>query len=247
MTNWRLVNRTWCLWPSRPKALIEMIGGSYLSASPHISYKRLLEGLFNKNIAIHSWSYLPGFDHQKQSNEAWKEFRNCRKKLEMRVGESTKIIRLGHSLGCKLHLLAPDGGRSISGLISISFNNFTAKESIPMLSKLTKDSGKYKEFNPSPNETMRLINQRYIQSRNLLISFKNDELDETNKLLSCLREREGNDESSSIKLSGDHLTPVSFGLRQNLLGKWSNDKKKSESIKIIINTINDWAFLTSSS
>ena len=75
MTQWRKINRTWCIWPSRPKELIEMIGGSYLGISPNISYKRLLEGLGKKNIAIHAWNYIPGFDHQAQANEAWKEFR----------------------------------------------------------------------------------------------------------------------------------------------------------------------------
>ena len=127
MTQWRKINRTWCIWPSRPKELIEMIGGSYLGISPNISYKRLLEGLSKKNIAIHAWNYIPGFDHQAQANEAWKEFRECRFKLESRIGiKSYKPIRLGHSLGCKLHLISPDRGRISKLFIGLSFNNFKA-------------------------------------------------------------------------------------------------------------------------
>ena len=53
MTHWRKIDQTWCSWPSNPTGLIEMIGGSYLSASPNISYKKLLNALSEKNIAIH--------------------------------------------------------------------------------------------------------------------------------------------------------------------------------------------------
>ena len=109
MTNWRKIDQTWCSWPSKPTALIEMIGGSYLAATPNISYKTLLNSLSQKNIAIHAWSYIPSLDHQAQANEAWKDLRKCRLKLESRIGNiSYEPIRLGHSLGCKLHLIAPD-------------------------------------------------------------------------------------------------------------------------------------------
>ena len=58
--------------------------------------------------------------------------------LEKRVGLITKSIRLGHSLGCKLHLLSPDGGRNSDGLVAISFNNFKADKSIPLLKKMSR-------------------------------------------------------------------------------------------------------------
>ena len=240
MKNWRLINRTWCLWPSRPNALIEIIGGSYLSGTPQISYKRLLEGLFQKDLAIHAWTYLPGFDHQTQANQAWKEFRSCKNKLENRIGNKVQSIRLGHSLGCKLHLLAPDGGRNARSLIAVSFNNFTAKKSIPMFSELSPKSGKYSEFKPDPLETLRLIRECYMQPSNLLIRFKEDHLDETSTLLGCLKQRSGEDKSCELEMYGDHLTPASFGLRKNLLGQWANDKAKREQIKSLTETISNW-------
>jgi len=247
MTNWRLIKRTWCLWPARPKALIEVIGGSYLSGSPQISYKRLLEGLYNKNLAIHAWTYLPRIDHQTQANEAWKEFRSCKNKLENRVGVKLKSIRVGHSLGCKLHLLAPDGGRNASSLIAISFNNFTAIKSIPLFSKFQSKTTKYRDFHPNPIETLRLIRECYIQPSNLLIRFKEDNIDETSKLLGCLRNRSREDNSHTVEMDGDHLSPASFGLRQNLLGQWANDKSKRETINNLIETINNWSSSFSSS
>ena len=72
MPSWRKIGPTWCNWPAKPKALIEMIGGSYLSIKPELSYKRLLSGLLKKKFAIHSWSYIPNFDHQIQANQAWR-------------------------------------------------------------------------------------------------------------------------------------------------------------------------------
>ena len=77
MSNWRKIDRTWCYWPSNPIALIEMIGGSYLSVTPNITYKSLLESLILKKFAIHAWSYIPSFDHQAQANDAWKCLRKC--------------------------------------------------------------------------------------------------------------------------------------------------------------------------
>ena len=78
MPNWRKIDQTWCSWPSKPVALIEMIGGSYLAATPNISYKRLLNALAKSNIAVHAWSYIPGLDHQFHANQAWKDFRLCK-------------------------------------------------------------------------------------------------------------------------------------------------------------------------
>ena len=223
MTKWRSEGDTWCLWPSQPCGLIEMIGGSYLAASPQITYRRLLEDINKEGIAIHAWSYVPSFDHQSLANRAWKSFRKCRQLLKKRVGACPDALRLGHSLGCKLHLLAPDGGRNSKALVTLSFNNFAAENSIPMLRKFAPKLGFYSEFSPSPSETMKLIKDRYIQPRNLLISFEEDTLDQSQSLLNCLKNRPY-DLSQKLNLQGNHLTPASAGLRQNILGEWADDQ-----------------------
>ena len=137
MSHWRRIGNLWCLWPSKPIGIIEMLGGSYLASTPHISYRRLLEELHSKNLAIHAWGYLPGLDQQAQANEAWKALRAIRNQLKERISSLPPSTRLGHSLGCKLHLLAPDGGRNGNGLIAMSFNNFTANRSIPLLKEFS--------------------------------------------------------------------------------------------------------------
>ena len=55
MTRWRRLGNVWGLWPAQPIALVEMVGGSYLAASPQLSYRRLLEGLADHNLAVHAW------------------------------------------------------------------------------------------------------------------------------------------------------------------------------------------------
>ncbi len=239
MQNWRLIGNTWCIWPSKPKGIIEMIGGSYLACTPNFSYKQLLEGLFKKNLAIHAWRYLPSFDHQLHANKAWKEFRKCREHLISRVGKPIDSYRLGHSLGCKLHLLSPDLGRNSKSLITLSFNNYKADKSIPMLGKLKRKLSLESEFSPSPEETMNLISRKYLQVNNLLIKFRNDGLDQTNLLIRSLKDRDL-DKSKMIQLDGDHLTPASVGLKKAVLGESSDDYLKHKQINLLIETINNY-------
>ena len=235
----RRIGDVFCQWPSRPVGLIEIIGGSYISIKPEVTYKKLIAGFLKRNFAVHSWSYIPNFDHQVQANHAWKQFRRSRNILEERVGLIRKSIRLGHSLGCKLHLLAPDGGRNSNGLVAISFNNFKADQSIPMLKKISKRLKFQTEFSPSPNETINVIKEHYEQINNLLITFKNDKLDQNNLLLQCLKERDF-DESEVIQIEGNHLTPVSLGLKEKLLKPNFQGSLKYKKIDFIVDQITHW-------
>ena len=145
-------------------------------------------------------------------------------------------IRDRHSLGCKLHLISPDGGRNCEKFISISFNNFSAKRSIPFLKKISQKLEFNSEFSPSPERTFGIIKKTYNQKNNFLIKFNSDELDQTDKLLSCLRARK-EDNSKGIKLKGTHTIIASAGLRENFLGDWADDDFKRYTIKQISNLI----------
>tara|TARA_Y100001968_G_C19382773_1_gene731190 strand:+ start:477 stop:1214 length:738 start_codon:yes stop_codon:yes gene_type:complete len=240
MTIFRKRNQIWCLWPSKPIGLIEFIGGSYLATNPQISYRRLLEGLNQKGFAIHAWSYIPGFDHQSQANEAWKALRKLRVQFENRIGGLPKAIRLGHSLGCKLHLLAPDGGRNSHSLIALSFNNFTAEKSIPFVEELSSKIGLQAEFSPNPKETMKIISTSYLQSQNLLIRFEKDNIDQSQYLLDILQNREGIDNTKIILMKGDHLTPASYGIRKFLLRNNTETISKTRKLSQLIDQIHQW-------
>ena len=205
-----------------------------------MSYRRLLEDLCNAGLAIHAWAYVPGFDHQSQAKEAWMAFRQARRQLKDCCGGLPTPLRLGHSLGCKLHLLAPDGGRGSHGLVALSFNNFQADRSIPLLGEIAPRLGVETEFSPSPRETLRLITRHYIQDRNLVVRFGRDELDQSDDLLEALKQRTA-DKTETLQLPGDHLTPASAGLRRSLLGAWADDPKRVEVIRRLTQTIDQWA------
>ena len=230
--SWRQRGSLWLLEPPAARGLIQFIGGSYLAATPQLSYRRLLEALARQGLAIQAWSYVPGFDHQAQANEAWKLFRAARP-------ERLPALRLGHSLGCKLHLLAPDNGRGCSGLSALSFNNFSAERSVPLLAELGPRLGIQSEFSPSPSETLRLVGANYRQPRNLLVRFNRDSIDQSQRLQAVLQARP-HDQTQLRELPGDHLTPASAGLRQNLLGAWADDPSRQRQIDALAETICRW-------
>ncbi len=240
MSRWRQQGSLWCLTPAEPSGLVQFIGGSYLAATPQLSYRRLLEALARRNLAIQAWSYVPGFDHQAQATEAWRAFRRAR---EASTGGGDvvplPVLRLGHSLGCKLHLLAPDSGRGCTGLAAMSFNNFSADRSVPLLADLAPRLGVRTEFSPSPEETLRLIAQLYRQPRNLLLRFGDDRLDQSRQLLKVLQQRPA-DATRLEPQPGDHLTPASAGLRQNLLGAWADDPARQRQIDGLAAQLADW-------
>ena len=234
MTRWRQRGDIWELEPAAlERGTLEFIGGSYLAASPQLSYRRLLEALASLGWRVRAWSYVPGFDHQDQANLAWRRFRQLR-------GADGAVLRLGHSLGCKLHLLAPDGGRGSSSLVALSFNNFSAERSIPLLAELGQQFNFRSEFSPSPEQTLTQVALTYRQPRNLLVRFNRDQIDQSKRLLGVLQARP-DDASELQELPGDHLAPASAGLRQNLLGKWADDPARQQALERIARTIDTWA------
>ncbi|MCP9836975.1 DUF1350 family protein [Cyanobium sp. N.Huapi 1H5] len=245
MTAWRQQGELWRLEPpGRPRGLIEFIGGSYLAASPQLSYRRCLEALAARGWRIHAWSYVPGFDHQAQANAAWRLFRQQRELDPLAPlspgGAGSPLIRLGHSLGCKLHLLAPDGGRRCDGLVALSFNNFSAERSIPFLAELGQQFRFRSEFSPSPEDTLRQIGSSYSQPRNLVVRFSRDTIDQSGRLIGVLQARAG-DASTLLELPGDHLTPASGGLRKQFLGEWADDPARQRSMERLAEQISAWS------
>ena len=240
---WRQRGALWLLEPRptglgpEPRGQIEFIGGSYLAATPQLSYRRLLEALAGRGWQVAAWSFVPGFDHQAQANDAWRAFHALRQQSEV---APARVLRLGHSLGCKLQLLAPDAGRNCLGLAALSFNNFSAERSVPLLAEMGQQFGFRSEFSPSPQETLVQVSTHYRQRRNLLVRFRRDGIDQSPKLLEALQQRPG-DHSELAELPGDHLTPASAGLRQNLLGSWADDPARGRQIDQLAQLITSWA------
>nr|YP_002048882.1 hypothetical protein PCC_0222 [Paulinella chromatophora]ACB42672.1 hypothetical protein PCC_0222 [Paulinella chromatophora] len=240
MYRWEQRGNLWCLNPSRPLGIVEMIGGGYLAARPQISYRFLLEELAAAGLVIRAWSYVPSLDHQGQAIAAWHSFQHEAKRSgPLNYQISRRPIRLGHSLGCKLHLLAPDYGRDCSALLAVSFNNFSINRSIPMWNILTARLGLRTEFNPSPLETLRLIKEKYVNPHNLVVRFNNDKFDQSYRLLETLQNRP-NDRSQILVQQGSHLTPTSLGINDYGHNSWASDYLQRQQIGNFTKKLINW-------
>jgi hypothetical protein len=116
------------------------------------------------------------------------------------------IYGIGHSMGCKLHLLIGSlFSVERSGNILISFNNFSARNAVPLVEQFSPVFAV--EFTPSPLETNQLIAKKYQIRRNLLVKFTNDTIDQTTVLTDVLQTRFPGMVVAQT-LSGNHLTPL---------------------------------------
>jgi hypothetical protein len=124
--------------------------------------------------------------------------------------------------------------------VALSFNNFSAERSVPLLAELGQQLNFRSEFSPSPEETLRQVAGSYRQSRNLLVRFDRDGIDQSSRLLGVLQARAG-DNSELLDLPGDHLTPASGGLRRQVLGAWADDPRRQRAVERIAGAITRWA------
>ena len=221
--HWRQQGSVWLAVPPSPIGVIQFIGGTYLSIQPQLAYRRLVTAFETLGWAVLSWAYSPSFDHQAQADQACSALEHARRR-EPALSADLPVLRLGHSLGCKLHLLAPDGGLGCNRAALLSFNNFSAERSIPFLSTARSYLDMTMEFSPSPSRTLELVADHYQQPSNLLVRFQHDRIDQSPRLHHRLQARFG-DRSALTVLPGDHLTPASVGLRQQWLGQRTHGKK----------------------
>ncbi|MGD1937365.1 MAG: DUF1350 family protein [Cyanophyceae cyanobacterium] len=266
-TSWQEINGNWVLLPPRPIALIHFLGGAFIAAAPQFTYRWLLEHLADQGYAIVATPFVNTFDHWTIARDVFTEFEQTRDHL-YRLGKLRRrtlpVYGLGHSMGCKLHLLL---GSAMSveraGNMFISFNNFPATRAVPLMDQFAPlvqrmernmqdglDKGvnvnlpgelgrsisqsinqsvnqwlgdrrqenpnlgrrfspisNNLEFDPTPDETFQLIEEKYHIRRNLIVKFKTDEIDQSRELYSIFSERFGH--LSSIQLlAGNHLTPI---------------------------------------
>ena len=208
--DWQEISGNWIYIPSRPKAIVHFLGGAFIGAAPHLSYRSLLEETSQQGYGIIATPFLNTFDHIDIARHVIESFEWCVEQLQM-AGKLPKrylpIYGLGHSMGCKLHLLIGSlFAVERAGNILISFNNFPARRSIPFADNLPDDFDF--EFSPNPVETNEIIATKYQVRRNLLIKFKQDDLDQTLRLNPILQQRFSN--LVTLKqLPGNHLTPLS--------------------------------------
>ena len=209
---WLEISGSSVLVPRYPIAIIHFLGGAFVGTAPNFTYRWLLEELAKEGYAIIATPFVNTFDHLAITRNVLNRFEGILDRLQTNnsLGQGyLPIYGIGHSMGCKLHLLI---GSLFSveraGNVLISFNNYPVKKAIPFLDKLDIEDYVNLEFTPSPDETKVIIEKDYLVRRNLLIKFTQDNIDETNVLSPILDEKYPNLIAFQT-LSGNHLTPLS--------------------------------------
>uniref|UniRef100_A0A7C3KHQ9 DUF1350 domain-containing protein n=1 Tax=Oscillatoriales cyanobacterium SpSt-418 TaxID=2282169 RepID=A0A7C3KHQ9_9CYAN len=214
--DWQEISGNWVLLPDRPVALIHFLGGAFVATAPQLTYRRLLERLADEGYAVVATPFVNTFDHKAIAQDVHRSFERTFDVLQSRYlrRRYLPIYGMGHSMGCKLHLLIGSlYPVERAGNILISFNNSSAREAVPFADQVATflqplaTSGIAVEFTPSPAETNQLVLQNYCVRRNLLVKFTNDTLDQSRDLKQLLHERfPGMVVAQTLK--GNHLTPL---------------------------------------
>jgi hypothetical protein len=209
--DWQEVSGNWVLMPPRPIAIVHFLGGAFVATAPQLTYRRLLERLALEGYLIVATPFVNTFDHRAIAQSVLQSFEKTLETLRSTTlrRRFLPIYGVGHSMGCKLHLLI---GSLFSveraGNILISFNNFSARDAVPLVEQFTQFSTMFAvEFTPSPLETNQIVAEQYQVRRNLLVKFSNDTIDQSQALSELLSKRFPGMTATQF-LTGNHLTPL---------------------------------------
>ncbi|HEY9631967.1 MAG TPA: DUF1350 family protein [Coleofasciculaceae cyanobacterium] len=209
--DWQEVSSNWVLIPPRTTGIVHFLGGAFVATAPQVTYRWLLEQMARQGYAVIATPFVNTLNHTAIAREVLNRFETTVERLQARSVLTKRYIPIygvGHSMGCKLHLLIGSlFPIERAGNILISFNNYPAMRAIPFVEQINISPAFNVEFTPSPLETNALIAQHYTVRRNLLIKFTNDDIDQTTSLTPVLQERFP--EMIAVQtLRGNHLTPL---------------------------------------
>ena len=207
--DWKEIKGNWVLIPRNPIGIIHFLGGAFVATAPHLTYRWLLEQLASKGYVVIATPFVNTLDHTAIAQSVLLNFDRTIERLHDSAALRKlylPIYGMGHSMGCKLHLLIGSLFQvERAGNILISFNNYAASDAIPLVEQL--NSALAIEFTPTPLETNKLVQQRYQIRRNLLIKFSNDTIDQSATLSQILQQRFP--EMVTVQtLPGTHTTPL---------------------------------------
>jgi len=209
--DWQEIYGNWVVIPSRPTGIVHFLGGAFVATAPQVTYRWLIEELARQGYVVIATPFVSTLDHAAIARDVLNRFETTLDRLQTTSTLSKRylpIYGVGHSMGCKLHLLVGSlFNVERAGNILISFNNYPAQRAIPLIEQLNISQMFDVEFTPSPLQTNELIAKSYKVRRNLLIKFTDDELDQTISLTEILQQRFPGMVCLQ-KLPGNHLTPV---------------------------------------
>ena len=213
--DWQEISGGWIYLPRREIiGIVHFLGGAFVATAPQVTYRSLLEQIGEQGYAIVATPFLNTFDHGAIAREVLNRFETIVDRLQKTDALGKRylpIYGIGHSLGCKIHLLIGSLFKvERAGNILISYNNYPARRAIPLLEQLQVNITPAfdVEFTPSPGETNQLIIDNYEVRRNLLIKFDRDDIDQTINLNPVLEQRFPQ-MIALLTLPGNHLTPLS--------------------------------------
>jgi len=246
---WQEISSNWVIVPRNPIGIVHFLGGAFVGYLPHITYRLLLENLSAKGFIIIATSFLNSLDHITIAKQALLDFDQALLYLQKKsvLGKAyLPIYGVGHSMGCKIHLLIGSLYKvDRVGNILISFNNYAASDAIPLVEKL--NSNLNIEFTPTPQETQDLVHENYNIRRNLLIRFTHDTLDQSTILRKILQQRFP-EMLTAKTLQGNHFTPINQDLSWKLgrefnpldaMGQWLRQEAYRD-LNQLKYTINVW-------
>ena len=214
---WQEISGNWVYLPRQEIiGIVHFLGGAFVATAPQVSYRSILEHLSQEGYGIIATPFLNTFDHFAIAREVLNRFETVLERLHKtnKLGRRyLPIYGVGHSMGCKLHLLIGSLYEvERAGNILISFNNYPASRAVPFIEQFKFTPVLNVEFTPSPLETEKLIAKHYNIRRNLLLKFTQDDLDQTINLNDVLQKRFPNMVTLRT-LTGTHLTPLSQNIR----------------------------------
>jgi hypothetical protein len=117
--------------------VIHFIGGAFVGAAPHLTYRYLLETLCDAGYIIVATPYKLDFDYVKCADEILDRFDRVAVQLAREVGP-LPVVGVGHSAGALLQTLITClfPGAPRAGNVLVSFNNKEVKEAIPGFDEL---------------------------------------------------------------------------------------------------------------
>jgi hypothetical protein len=206
--DWQEISGHWVYLPHQPRAVIHFLGGAFVAAAPHLTYRLLLEALGKQGYAIIATPFINTFDHRAIASDVFNSFEDTLELLQTRrsLPAGLPVYGVGHSMGCKLHLLIGsmyDVKRD--GNILISFNNFSARDAVPLMGQMPAEFNV--EFTPNPQETLDTIAAYYDVPHNLIVKFTNDTLDQSYTLGQTLTKIFPGT-ISNLSINGSHVTPL---------------------------------------
>ena len=233
--DWQEISGGWIYLPNREiRGIVHFLGGAFVATAPQVTYRSLLEQIGQQGYAIVATPFLNTLDHGAIAREVLNRFETIVDRLQKTNSLGKRylpIYGVGHSLGCKIHLLIGSlFGVERAGNILISYNNYPVRRAIPLLEQLQANItlALDVEFTPSPEQTNQLIIDKYAVRRNLLIKFDRDDIDQTIDLNPVLEQRFPQ-MVALLTLPGNHLTPLSQDIQWQMgdvfspfdaLGQW---------------------------